>query len=249
MVNERLRAAIYSAGLSIDEVAEALGKDRKTVERWINGHLPYRRNQHAMANLLGADPGYLWPPGTAEQSANLGMAEVLAIWPVRSVVPTRVWVEVFEAAARRIDVLVYAGFWLSEDPAIRKTLLRKARAGVRVRFLLGDPDSAAVALRGREEGIGEAISAKIRNTVHNYRALIEAPNTEFRIHDTTLYNSIYRADDEMLVNNHIYGLPGHMTPLIRLRRVPGAELFAAHLEGFDRVWETAARLENRQVVA
>ena len=52
MANERVRAAIYEAGLSVDEVAEALGKDRKTVERWISGHLPYRRNQHALAKLL-----------------------------------------------------------------------------------------------------------------------------------------------------------------------------------------------------
>jgi hypothetical protein len=33
VVNERLRAAIYAAGLGIDDVAEELGKDRKTIER------------------------------------------------------------------------------------------------------------------------------------------------------------------------------------------------------------------------
>jgi transcriptional regulator with XRE-family HTH domain len=245
VVNERLRAAIYAAGLGIDDVAEELGKDRKTIERWIEGHLPYRRNQHAVAKLLGADPGYLWPPSTAEQSRDLGMAEVLGIWPVRSLVPTTVWLELFEQATRRIDVLVYAGFWLSEDPAIRRVLLRKAKSGIRVRFLLGDPASAAVALRGREEGIGDAISAKIDNTIHNYRAIIDAPNTDFRQHDTALYNSIYRADDEMLVNTHIYGQPGHMTPLMRLRRVPGAELFAAYLDSFERIWETAKPLPVR----
>jgi transcriptional regulator with XRE-family HTH domain len=249
MANERLRAAIYSAGLGIDEVADELGKDRKTVERWINGHLPYPRNQHALAKLLSNDPGYLWPPDSAEQSRDLGMAEVLAIWPVRSLVTNGLWLEVFEQATRRIDVLVYAGFWLSEDPAIRRVLLRKAKASVRVRFLLGKPDSASVQRRGQEEGIGDAISAKIHNTIHNYRGLIEAPNVDFRLHDTTLYNSIYRADDEALVNSHIYGLPGHMTPLMRLHRVPGAELFAAYLDGFERVWEGAERLDTGQQVA
>ena len=72
MANERVRAAIYEAGLSVDEVCEALGKDRKTVERWINGHLPYRRNQHALAKLLGVDPSYLWAPTSAEQSRESG---------------------------------------------------------------------------------------------------------------------------------------------------------------------------------
>jgi hypothetical protein len=144
---------------------------------------------------------------------------------------------------------VYAGFWLSEDPAVRTMLLRKATSGVRVRFLLGEPDSHAVRQRGEEEGIGDAIVSKIKNTVHNYRSLIGAPNTEFRLHATTLYNSIYRADDEILANTHIDGLPGHMTPLIRLRRVPGAELFAAYLDSFERVWENARPLPVGQQVA
>jgi hypothetical protein len=229
--------------MSVDEVAEALGKDRKTVERWIDGHLPYRRNQHALAKLLRVDPGYLWPAISAEQARDLGMAEVLAIWPVRSLVPNSAWLELFERASGRIDVLVFAGFWLSEDPTIRQVLLDKAEAGVRVRFLLGDPESPAVQQRGVEEGIGAAISAKIANTIHNYRRVIQAPNTEFRRHDTTLYSSIYRSDDEMLVNAHQYGLPGHMTTLIHLRRVPGAALFSSYVDTFERVWESGSRLE------
>jgi hypothetical protein len=29
---------------------------------------------------------------------------------------------------------------------------------------------------------------------------------EFRLHRTVLYNSIYRADDQVLVNTHVFGL-------------------------------------------
>jgi hypothetical protein len=57
-----------------------------------------------------------------------------------------------------------------------------------------------------------------------------------------LYNSIYRADDEMLINTHLYGLPAHMTPLLQLRRVPGAEFFIAYSNRFERVWATAIPL-------
>jgi lambda repressor-like predicted transcriptional regulator len=249
LANERLRAAIHEAGLGPDDVAEALGKDRKTVDRWIDGHVPYRRNQHCVAKLLAVDPGYLWPPVSAEQSRDLGMAELVSLWPVRSHVGNDTWLGLFERAQRRIDVLVYAGFWLSEDPAIRRLLSTKSESGVRVRFLLGDPHSAAVDLRGVEEGIGSAVAAKIDNTIHNYQGVIAAPNTEFRLHATTLYNSVYRGDDEMLVNTHLYGLPGHMTPLMHLRRVPGAELFAAYLDSFERVWELARPLDTRLQVA
>jgi hypothetical protein len=171
------------------------------------------------------------------------MAELVSLWPVRSHVGNDAWLGLFERAQRRIDVLVYAGFWLSEGPAIRRLLSAKAESGVCLRFLLGDPRSAAVDLRGVEEGIGAAVSAKIDNTIHNYRGVMASPNTEFRVHATTLYNSVYRGDDEMLVNTHLYGLPGHMTPLMHLRRVPGAEFFAGYLDSFERIWDLGRPLD------
>lgn len=248
MANERLRAAIYQAGLSIDDVAAELGRDRKTIQRWIDGERPYRRNQHSVAKLLGMDPGYLWPPQTAAEGAELAMAEVVSIWPIRSLVPVRPWIDLFGQAKRTIDVLVYAGFWLSEEPEIRRVLTAKAKTGVQIRFLLGDPDSETVALRSREEGIDGVIAAKITNVVHNYRKVMAEPAARFRFHSTTLYNSVYRVDDEMLVNPHVYGLPGHMTPLMHLRRVPGAELFATYLNSFERVWETSYPIPDLQPV-
>jgi hypothetical protein len=53
----------------------------------------------------------------------------------------------------------------------------------------------------------------------------------------------------MLVNNHLYGLPAHMTPLMQLRRVPGAELFANYADSFERVWTVAKPLDGIAEVA
>jgi len=249
MANERLRAAIFSSRFDVGDVAHELGVDRKTVERWIAGRLPYKRHRYDLASLLGADPAYLWPSDSAIQASDLALAEVLAIYPVRSMIGNDTWLRLFEHAHASIDVLVYAGFWLSEDPAIRRVLMRKAKSGVQARFLLGDPDCAEVRQRGLDEGIGSAISAKIANTIHNYRELVAAAGVEFRQHATVLYNSIYRADDEMLINTHLYGLPAHMTPLVHLRRVPGAELFTAYSDSFERVWATAVPLDTPLSVA
>lgn len=249
MANERLRAAIFSSRFSIDDIAHQMGVDRKTIERWIAGRVPYKRHRYDLASLLGADPAYLWPVQAADQANDLALAEVVAIYPVRSNVPNDSWLRLFEQAHQRIDILVYAGFWLSEDPAVRRLLLRKAKAHVQIRMLLGDPDSPEVHQRGLDEGIGSAISAKIANTIHNYRDLIDAPNTEFRLHDTVLYNSIYRADDEMLGNTHLYGLPAHMNPLMHLRKVPGAELFSSFAESLERVWTGAQPFKRGERVA
>jgi hypothetical protein len=55
---------------------------------------------------------------------------------------------------------------------------------------------------GRSEGIGDAMPAKIRNALTLYRSVAKLENVEIRLHQTVLYNSIYRADDQLLVNQH-----------------------------------------------
>ena len=50
-------------------------------------------------------------------------------------------------------------------------LADKGRMGVSVRIALGDPDGPQAAQRGEEEGIGDAMPAKIRNALMLYRPL------------------------------------------------------------------------------
>ena len=44
---------------------------------------------------------------------------------------------------------------------------------------------------------------------------------EFRFHRTILYNSIYRADDQVLVNTHLFGVTAAHAPVWHLRKLPG----------------------------
>lgn len=96
---------------------------------------------------------------------------------------------------------MYAGLFLPEhDPHLIDALKRKAKAGTKITVLLGDPDCDAVAVRGREEGTGDALAAKIRNVMSFYEKLKGTESVFVGFHSVTLYNSIYRYDDEMLVN-------------------------------------------------
>ncbi len=122
--------------------------------------------------------------------------ELLAIYPHGSDVPRDAWQQLFRTAEREIGVLVFSGLWLPEDAGLLRTLVDKAKAGVRVRVLLGDPESSEVAARGADEGLDDAMSAPIRNAFILYRPLRAVENAEFRFHATVLYNSIYRSDDE-----------------------------------------------------
>jgi len=57
-----------------------------------------------------------------------------------------------------------------------------------------------------------------------------------------LYNSIYRADDQLLVNQHAYGFPAAQAPVFCLRMTQGDEMTGVYLNSFERVWDSAVVL-------
>ena len=151
------------------------------------------------------------------------------------------WRSLLEAASDRIDVLVFAGLFLPDGyPEIAKLLAAKAEQGTKVRLTLGDPDSDAVRRRGEEEQIGDGLAARVRLGLMYLRDAIGAPAVELRFHATTLYNSLYRFDDDMLVNAHVYGAPAAHSPVLHLRRLPGGQLFDHYQASFERVWNKAS---------
>ncbi|WP_343448826.1 hypothetical protein [Micromonospora oryzae] len=71
-------------------------------------------------------------------------------------------------------------------------------------------------VRDREEQLGGTLGAKIRAALTYYRELAGVDGREIRLHPTTLYNSIFRYDDEVLVNPHAYGEAGQCQPDVPL---------------------------------
>jgi hypothetical protein len=60
------------------------------------------------------------------------------------------------------------------------------------------------------------------------------------LHGTSLYNSIFRFDDQMLVNRHIYGTYGYIAPILHLRKVPGCDLFDTYMRRLELLWNEEA---------
>ena len=71
MQNERLRSAMIEHGHTSAILAERVGVDAKTVERWITtGRPPYRKTRYKVAAELGVDEAILWPDAlSADQVA------------------------------------------------------------------------------------------------------------------------------------------------------------------------------------
>ncbi|TDC65793.1 XRE family transcriptional regulator [Actinomadura sp. GC306] len=240
-MNDLLRRALADAHLTEAAVAARLGVDPKTVHRWVAGRVPYPRNRTRVASLVGQDEADLWPQlAVADVRAESAVIDVLATYPHRWAVPRTVWQQLFGAARDEIGILAYAGLFLAEDTGIVRALAERARNGVPVRILLGDPDGTSVAERGSDEGVGESMAAKIRNALVHYRALRDVDGVEIRLHDTVLYNSIYRADGDFLINPHAYGIAASHAPVLHVRRAEEGDMASTYLESFERVWSGAS---------
>ena len=214
--------------------------DPKSVERWISAdRIPHRRHRWAAARHLGVDETYLWPAVLADR-ADVAKSELIELSPSRAAVPRETWLQLMTSAAGNIDVLVHSGTFYSQvQPRVADMLADRSAAGAAVRLCFGDPASEAVAIRDREERIGGTLSHKIRSSLTYYRRLLEVDGCEIRLHATTLYASLFRYDDEILVNPHAYGEAASANPVLHLRRLDGAGPFDHYVGSFNRVWETA----------
>jgi hypothetical protein len=163
--------------------------------------------------------------------------QVVAFYPHRADTPKQLWMDLLVNAQEEIGLFANASLFLPEEnPEAVEILKKKAVGGVRVRILLGDPAHPAMELRGKEERLFEAIPGRIRMALAYYRPLVDVEGIEFRLHGTSLYNSIFRYDDQMLVNQHIYGTYGYIAPILHLRKTAGGDLFDTYMKSFELVW-------------
>lgn len=238
MANDRLRSTLHSKHYSTDTFAEELGVDVKTVQRWLTtSRTPHRNTAYRASKLLDVPASWLWPQ-LEETTTGTNSNEVVAFYPRRSETPKNLWLDMLLSARHQLWLMAYASLFLPEEnPEAIELIKHKAANGVEVKIALGDPESPEAKLRGREERLYEAIPGRIRMALAYYRPLIQAEGVQFHLHRTTLYNSIFRFDDQMLINQHIYGTYGYMAPILHLRKLDGGDLFNTYVKSFDRVWE------------
>jgi transcriptional regulator with XRE-family HTH domain len=247
--NERLRTAMLRTGTTAEDLALCCGVDVKTVERWLSlGRVPHRANRWDAARRLGADEAWLWPQATAGYREGAAQSELVHLYPDRASVPRETWLALMDGTREDIAVLVMSGtFYAQTQPRVARMLAAASTRGVRVRLCFGDPASDAVATRGREEGIGDTLAAKIRSALTYYREIAASGDAEARLHGCTLYASLFRYDDEIIVNPHAYGEAASANPALHLRRLDGGQVAAHYMDSFERVWETARPWKGEEV--
>ncbi|WP_433521641.1 DUF5919 domain-containing protein [Nocardia pseudovaccinii] len=235
-MNVRLQSVLHQRGIVPESLADVCQVDPKTVSRWLGGRVPHPRHRRRVADHLRVEETFLWPPAPDAPPVPKNV-ELVATYPNRAEVPRETWLSLLREATEQIDVLVFSGtFFAQTNPHVGKMLIERATQGARVRLCFGNPDGHAVAARGEEEGIGDTLAAKIRASLTYYRALLSHERCEVRLHDTTLYNSLFRYDDVLLVNPHIWGQPASANPVFQLKRVGEIGWFDNYTESFDAIW-------------
>jgi hypothetical protein len=230
-------------GVTADDLAMCCGVDPKTVDRWISsGRVPHRTHRWTAARRLGYEEHYLWPDvqRSAARRSEAAQSELVRLYPDRASMPREVWLRMLTDATERIDILVFSGtFYAQTQPRVANMLADAAGRGVEIRLCFGDPASEAVGTRDREEGLGGTLAHKIRSALTYYRPLASVDGCEARLHATTLYTSLFRYDEEIMVNPHAYGEPASANPTMHVRRLDGGQLAAHYIACFERVWATA----------
>lgn len=245
-MNTRLRTAMLRAGLDATRLADAIGVDAKTIERWLGGRIPHQRNRLAVAGALGEDEVDLWPSMRPDLSAGApAISEVLGAYAHRADIPQELWISLFTGAQDRIDMLGYAyPFMMELRPRAVRDLAAKCAQGVRVRMAFADPDCPHVAERDTLEQLGGTLPGRIRNALNFLGDLADTDNALLGLHSVHLYNSVFRFDDQMIVTPYLYRARGYQHPALHLRRLSPHGIFETFAQQFDEIWATVRPLEG-----
>jgi len=157
-------------------------------------------------------------------------------------VPTAAWLQLFRSARAEIDLLAYGCLFIVDEPEIRLALVERAEAGVTVRVALGDPSGHRLRERGDDGWVGPEIETRVRSALATFKTLGHGRGIEVRTHNTTHYNSIYRADSDIMVNMHVFGVPAASAPVLRLQADRDPEAASAYQASFERIWGAATRV-------
>jgi hypothetical protein len=107
--------------------------------------------------------------------------------------------------------------------------------------MVGDEISPAVIQRAVEEGTTGGLEGRVQMMRRYLQDVGGTSGVQVRTHSTTLYNSIYRFDDQMLVNGHAFGALAGQSPVLHLHRTEGGVLWKHYATSVERIWELAVR--------
>jgi len=240
MPNVLLVNAMQARRLSERELAERVGVDWRTVQRWVSdsARTPQPRLRWKVAAELQVSEGDVWP--NVRQVVKVGAdKEVAAVYPSHSAVPPTVWQKLVTEARREIVFCDTVSYWYWYDvPDLTRILREKAEAGCRVRVMVGDPADPVVRADEAATDIPLTLSSRIEQTLH----LVEPLRDIVQVRQTMAGwgRSVYRGDDDAVAHWWLHGQMGIDFPAMHLRRRQSGGLFdQVAVRHVEALWEAA----------
>jgi transcriptional regulator with XRE-family HTH domain len=223
--NTHLRTAITGSGLTLEEFADIVQVDVKTVQRWLAGRTPYPRLRSRAAGALDTTEHALWPDAvpaptapdapepTARPPGDMITGYAHATNPGAPSVA-----ELVNAAVERAEIVIPD---LASQPGLAELLRERGADGCLVRIIIEDPDERVEALFGID-----AIEVRA------------SPAGEDHV--------LYRSDEQILLVLRRLSSSGESPPVIHLRRLVDGGLFDRLADDFEDRWPQATRLASRE---
>jgi transcriptional regulator with XRE-family HTH domain len=244
VTNDRLRAALQNASIDAEQLADAVGVDYKTVQRWVSGRQPRGRYRAAVAAALGVSERELWPEAAVEPKDGGGRMELVGAFARSDDVLAPDWKTAITEAGERIDLLDYTLIRILGTPGIRDVLSAKAKAGCQIRLLISYATRARLAqdipLNTPYDDDPPAAMAEIARSRAIINQLTEHDNIQARKFAAMRFNTIVRTDQRMLVTLHLWGVNGQQAPVIHLKALDHPGLFDQFAQHYEHIWQHAS---------
>jgi transcriptional regulator with XRE-family HTH domain len=242
--NDRLRAALQNAGIDAEQLADAVGVDYKTVQRWISGRLPRGRHRAAVAAALGVTERELWPEAAVEPKDGGGRMELVGAFARSDDVLAPDWKTAITEAGERIDLLDYTLIHILGASGMPEVLAAKAKAGCQIRLLISYATRARLAedipLDLPYDEDPPAAMVEIARSRAIINQLLQLENVQARKFAAPRFNTIVRCDQRMLVTLHLWGTSSQQAPLIHLRQLDHPGLFDQFERHYEHIWQHAS---------
>lgn len=248
-MNERLLSAMDNAEMSKVKLAYRVGVSVKQVGRWVDDDVtPRGQARGDVARALGVDEDMLWPQSIRNRIKTGDDLELVHSYPYRSACPSTVWGDLAADASAELLLSGYTNyFFWSQIPNFTNLVRRKAQEGVRIRFLLGDPEGEVTRQREIIEDAALSVSARIQISLKELSKLGPLPGLEVRfsaaedaVNHVSL--SVFRFDDDALVTPHLARLVGHDSPLLHLRKQGDGGMFDRFAEHAEELWSRGTQV-------
>ncbi|WP_409237331.1 XRE family transcriptional regulator [Streptomyces sp. PA5.6] len=192
----------------------------------------------------------LWPKSVKERLKTGGDLEIVQTYPYRSAAPSTLWGSLIEETRDDLFLSGYTNyFFWTLVPAFSQVLRRKVKDGVRVRFLLGDPDGEVTRQREAIEDVALTVSTRIHMTLEELKRLgnLDGLEVHFSAPEDAVNHvslSVFRFDEQELVTPHLARLVGHDSPLMHLRQVEEGGMFDRFSEHAEELWSRSRPVQE-----